>query len=141
MANTRLPDNVHRLKGTFQPSRHGNPDEKPQLPEKAPSCPAWVGEEGRKKWRHLCRSLKGMGVLADIDQGLLLQYCTLWEKLVLTAKGEIVDEDGNRVWFTAADHAAMHRIGCELGIGAVSRSKIKISKPKEPPKPEGWDGL
>jgi len=140
MPRPRIPDNVHLLKGTFQPVRHGNSEEKPQLPEKMPSPPRFLGEEARKEWRRVCRVMKGYGVITEMDRSLLTQYCTLWQKLADSWEGK-AGLDGEPILMSASDHAQLRGIGNDLGAGAVARSKIKVTKPKEPPKPEGWSGL
>lgn len=131
MSNARLPDNVHRLKGTYQPSRHGDKAEKVTgLDDLSAEAPAWLPTEARREWRRVVKILSGKGVIADLDRPLLIQFCILYQKLY--------DE---RTEFKATDHAAMKSLAIELGMGAVSRSKIKVSQPPEKPKPEGWDGL
>jgi len=126
---TRTLANVHGLKGTSRRDRIAAPAL--ELPPASPKCRAWLSPKGRKKWRHICRAMSGQ--LADIDQGLLLQYCQLWQKLVQTSKGELLDG------FSAAEHSVMLRIGAELGIGA--RSRAKVAQPTQPPTAGEWSGL
>ena len=149
MPNPRVPDNVLKMRGTYRPDRHGDADEKVELEEKPPTAPGWLGREAKREWRRICKLLTGKGVLADLDRPLLAQYCTLWQALYESqtwrrrymAGDQTIDPD-NPPRFSASDHAQMRMLGGELGIGAVSRSKIKVQKKPEPQKKtDGWDGI
>lgn len=142
MANPRIPDNVHKLKNTFEKHRHGDPSEKVQLEDKAPEPPSWIGREAKREWRRICKILKGKGVIAELDRPLLTQYCVLWEQLYRSVRPRKVGRKMVIGSFTASDHAQMRLLGTELGIGAISRSKI-VTKPKSEESQGGddWDDL
>ena len=131
MGNSRIPDNVHRLKGTYRRDRHGDhADKVTGLAELTADAPTWLPDQARREWRRVVKIMSGKGVIADLDRPLLIQFCILYQKLY--------DE---KTEFSAADHAAMKSLAIELGMGAVSRSRIKVSKPAESPNPEGWADL
>ncbi len=43
-----------------------------------PVCPSSMSDEGKVRWKVLIPQLDNMGVLAKIDYGELVQYCSLW---------------------------------------------------------------
>ena len=43
-----------------------------------PICPSNMSEEGKARWKILIPQIDEMGILAKIDYGELVQYCSIW---------------------------------------------------------------
>jgi len=73
------PDNVRRLKG-LPPLKDGAGQKVKRLvlPPKAPAPPAGMGPAGMAEWRRVVPELERAGVLAVVDRGVLVAYCTAW---------------------------------------------------------------
>lgn len=78
-----VPDNVRELRG--------NPGKRPaprrlKLPPKAPKAPTWLPREAKAEWNRVVPGLDRMGVLAEVDRGVLTAYCLAWHQMVEAAK-------------------------------------------------------
>ena len=116
MANPRKPDNVHRLNGTYQPHRHGDPDTKPEWSEEAPEMPDYLDDLGRAEWERVMRDVPA-GVLTKTDSIVLAQFCMMVSKMIQSCTDP-------SVVFCAADHTQLRLIQQELGFTPSSRGKI-----------------
>lgn len=129
MANKRLPDNVHKMKGTLQPCRHGKAEDKPNIVIKPPSAPSMLSTGAKREWTRVCKVLAKANVLAETDRVTLAQYCELYAEFA---------EDPRE--FTAAKHTQLRLLNVELGFTPSARAKLKPietgDKPKDP-----WDDL
>ncbi len=117
MANPRIPDNVHKLKGTHRKDRHGDPDTKIQLDGRLPVAPRWMPADARKEWARVCKVMKAVNVITEADSTVLTQYCLLYSEM----KREKEE-------FQAAKHTQLRLCAAELGLTPVSRSKIVVGK-------------
>jgi len=118
MANARKPDNVHKLNGTYQKHRHGDPGSKPEWDEGSPEIPKCLKGEARKEWKRIVKIVPE-GVLTITDKTILTQYCALW--------AELAADPAN---FETGQHTQLRLILQELGFTPISRSKIG-GKPKD----------
>lgn len=114
MANLRKPDNVHKLNGTYDASRHGNPDDKPEWDEGFPDMPRCVAEDdgAKEEWNRVM-SEAPEGVIIRTDVVLLAMHCVIWSQY---------NEDPST--FLAADLIQMRMIEKELGFTPSSRGNI-----------------
>lgn len=122
----RLPDNVHVLRGTFKPSRHGARDKKPLLEPGKPSAPAWLKGAALTEWRRVVRILAPTNVLTVADRTIIAQYCLLFGKMA-----ESLDE------FSASDHHQLRSLCSELGLTPASRAKFATGNRKKDDDPFG----
>jgi len=109
----RLPDNVHLLRGTFKPCRHGKPGKKPLVGDEPPVMPDCLDAEGQAEW---VRTLAVMGparVLTMADKALLAQYCQLWSEFHADPRG-----------FNVSRHAQLRICASELGLTPAARAKL-----------------
>lgn len=96
-----MPDNVRKLRGS-DPYRDRSPDsESPGssarrlvLPPVAPAAPKGLSRRASAEWRRVVPELERAGVLASIDRGALVAYCTAWAHMmeaeeILKAEGII----------------------------------------------------
>lgn len=122
----QLPDNVHILRGTFKPSRHGKRDKKPLLEPGIPSPPAWLKGTALTEWRRVVKILKPTNVLTIADRTIITQYCLLFGKL-----SDQLDE------FSAGDHHQLRTLCSELGLTPASRAKLGAGGRKKDEDPFG----
>lgn len=115
MANKRLPDNVHKLRGTLRKDRHGDPSSKPKLKNQIPRMPTWLNANGKAEWKRITKEMKKMGIITNADRTVLAQYCQLYSELV-----------ADREEFTAAKHTQLRYCQIELGLTPSARSKITL---------------
>lgn len=120
MANARKPDNVHLLQGTHQKSRHGNPEDKPQVEIKTPDAPEWLEGKALIEWERICKVLKSSGLLSEADTAVMVQYCLLYSEL----QTELME-------FQAAKHTQLRLCLVELGLTPKARSQITIGGNKK----------
>ena len=73
------PDNVRALRG-MKPLRtpDGQRAKRVVLPPKAPAKPAGLSRAAGAEWTRVTKALERAGVLAEVDRGILVAYCTAW---------------------------------------------------------------
>lgn len=120
MANKRVTDNVHLLKGTFQPCRHGDPKKKPKVAIEYPKPPSWLSDVAKKEWGRIKQTIEKARYITLVDAVLLAQYCTLYATFV---------RDGEE--FTAAQHTQLRLCAVELGFTPSARSRITVNNDKD----------
>jgi len=120
MANARKPDNLHLLQGTFNKSRHGDPEKKLQIIGEFPDCPAWMPSNGKREWTRIKKVMKASGVITLGDATILSQYC------ILVAELEVEQTE-----FSGAKHTQLRMCAIELGLTPVARSKITVTKEED----------
>ena len=124
------------------PGRRPLNEQEPKPPVGAPERPRWLSPEAKRYWNLLVAKLVKVGILADVDIGILANHCTALEDLAkarraLKKKGHVVDTPfgpKKNPWVTIGEKARdqVVKSAAELGLSASSRSRIKV----EPPKPE-----
>ena len=122
MPNPRLTDNVHNLKGTYQPCRHGDPDDKPVWESSLPDCPKCLDRAAKKEWKRIA-SIVPDGVVTLTDRGVLAQYCALWS---------VFEKDTSK--FSSSNHTQLRMLQQELGFTPIARCKILTDGKKVPDK-------
>jgi phage terminase small subunit len=145
MARKRVPDNVHKLQGTYRSDRHlkrpptpahirtGATDKAPPAVtlSKPPSCPKWLPEAAKKEWRRVVKVLAEYNILSALDQGIMAQYCCLHAQLQEFPEG-----------FSAALHGQLRLLLVELGFTPSSRSKLTaLQGGEDSSDPDGWNDL
>jgi len=115
MANKRIPDNVHLLKGTYRPSRHGDLKRKPKVEKSFPPMPRWLDKTAKEEWQRIKELTKGIGLITQADQTILAMYCTLYSEFVRT---------GND--FPVGKHTQLRLCALEMGFTPSSRGKVSI---------------
>jgi P27 family predicted phage terminase small subunit len=110
----------------------------------SPEMPTYLGEVGQAKWDELLPELEPTGVLTLVDRDILGRYCRAYERMLdarthMARRGGTVTRNaaGTAIcspWVSIHDRAwdDMDRAGAQLGIGAVSRTRINVA----PAKPE-----
>ncbi len=141
-----MPDNVHKLRGTkprAQPAPGGAISPKVE----APSYPKWMKGEALTEWRRIVPELKALGLIAQIDRAVLIDYCTAWAEFVLAERKilEAAERDpqgeaghiettpnGFRVkavWLTVRDRALerLHKAAALFGMSPAARARVTPS--------------
>lgn len=133
------PDNVRALRG-MKPLRapDGSKAKRLILAPKAPAMPK-LSRVAAAEWRRITKELERAGVLAEVDRGVLVAYCTAWAHMMeaeaeLQAKGSIIDgtRGGERVkspaWQVYREaNRTMLAAATQLYITPVSRLRIPIA--------------
>lgn len=118
MGNPRLPDQVHILRGTFKPHRHGDPDEKIACSEEIGDPPVELDEIAGQEWHRVVTLFAGQGLLTAADRAPLAIYCRYWSQWC-------------RDDLSATAVAQMRGIMRELGLFTPGqRCKLTRAKPK-----------
>lgn len=77
------PDNVRRLRG-MKPltGPDGKKARRIVLAPKAPAPPRGLSRAAAAEWRRIVPELERAGVLAQVDRGILVAYCTAWAHMM-----------------------------------------------------------
>jgi P27 family predicted phage terminase small subunit len=133
-----LPSNVVRLRGN--PGKRRLNDAEPRPAPRVPACPAWLGDEASKEWKRLAKELAGLGLLTQLDRGLLAAYCqahALWVEAVASIQryGTMVKSPNGypmqSPYVAVANKQVdiMVRIASEFGMTPSSRTRIRVGEP------------
>ena len=120
MGNKRKPDNIHLLKNTYRPDRHGDPKKKLKVNAKFPIQPAWLPKNAKAEWARIKKIMEKSGVITMGDATVFIQYCLLYSEMK-----DYKEE------FPAAKHAQLRVAAAELGLTPVARSKITVTKEED----------
>lgn len=77
------------------------------------------GKLARKEWRRVAPYLAAMGVLSEVDRGVLAAYCRGWEWFVEAANAT----EGHKGF------QIMIRAAKEFGMSASARAGMELAKP------------
>ena len=103
-----------------------------------PPMPRNLPAEAKAEWRRVVPQLESIGLLATIDRGVLIRYCTAWAdwielqgliqqsgKLLKGARGHFVR---NPLWFMKQDaEQTLTELGRQLGLTPVARLRAGIA--------------
>ena len=121
MAQKRIPDNVHLLKGTYQKIRHGDKDSKVSVDVPISTTPPRsLSKEAKTEWKRIIKLVERTGILTGWDQTVLAQYCELTAEFYDTGRE-----------FNAAKHTQLRLCAVELGLTPSSRSKVTVTTKKD----------
>ena len=104
--------------------------------------PKDLGPEAKKEWRRIVPHLEEMGLLAAVDRGLLIRYCTVYAdwmylnallhsgeggKLGAVTKGSQGQPVRNPLWVMRDQAAAsLEALGRQLGLSPSARLRLGI---------------
>ena len=100
--------------------------------------PRTMPAEARAEWRRVVPALERMGVLASLDRGILIRYCTTWadwcelDALVRQTGRIIKGKDGhlvrNPLWLLRRDAGqALTELSRQLTLTPASRLRAGIA--------------
>jgi len=111
-----------------------------------PPMPRSLPEEAKAEWKRVVPELEEIGLLASIDRGVLIRYCTAWAdwcefarllersgKLIRGQKGNLVR---NPVWMMKRDaEQTIADLARQLGLTPSARLRAGVVHDR-PPDPE-----
>ena len=111
-----------------------------------PPMPRDLPAEAKAEWRRVVPVLEDIGILASIDRGVLIRYCTAWGdwveltrllersgKLIKGQKGNLVR---NPLWLMKRDaENAIGDLARQLGLTPTARLRAGVAHLR-PPDPE-----
>lgn len=118
MARPRKPDHLHVVEGTFRPDRHGEP---PSM-QPADNPPTPMRKLTKRKQQIWDEQIKEVPWLTTFDS----MMCTVFVELYAQFEKAPVGFPTSRV-------NALARIANDLGLTALSKSRVKIPEGKRPP--------
>ncbi len=121
----------------------GNPGKRPingrepRPPTSLPTCPSHLSATAKAEWKRLARMLNEIGLLTQIDRGVLAAYCQGYGRWVeaerkLAVTPPILKTPAGYVqvspWITIANRQVelMTRLMGELGLSPSSRSRLAV---------------
>ncbi|MFZ3585212.1 phage terminase small subunit P27 family [Loktanella sp. DJP18] len=121
----------------------GNPGKRPlngrepRPPTSLPTCPSHLSAAAKAEWKRLARMLNEIGLLTQIDRGVLAAYCQAYGRWVeaekkLAVTPPILKTPAGYVqvspWITIANRQVelMTRLMGELGLSPSSRSRLAV---------------
>jgi phage terminase small subunit len=132
------PTVLHRLRGTFQPVRHGNRLD-PKTPGELRKPPAWLSPAQARRFKELLRQAPRR-VLRQIDSGVLASYVVCEDTI---AKANIAQQEHGRLLDRSEKGQPMvgahlkvlrtyipilRQLAGELGFTPVARSGIRAAE-------------
>jgi len=102
-----------------------------------PVMPAALSKEAKAEWRRVVPELEAMGLLAKVDRGVLIRYCTVWadwcmvdvnlQKTGLLIKGRRDGLVRNPLWLLRSDAEAMlNELAKQLGLSPTARLRAGV---------------
>jgi P27 family predicted phage terminase small subunit len=102
-----------------------------------PAMPRDLPAEAKAEWRRVVPELEGMGLLATVDRGALIRYCTAWAdwvelqrliqqsgKVLKGSRGHLVR---NPLWFMRNDaEQTVTELGKQLGLTPAARLRVGV---------------
>lgn len=134
------PTAMKKLEGN--PGKRALNKKEPKPSVEIPSCPDHLTGIARQEWTRISVQLQTLGVIAQIDRGVLAAYCTAYADYVkavnaLKKENEVIFyESGNSVqnpWVGIKNRAIekMVKIAAEFGMTPSSRSRLQVEMPTE----------
>lgn len=119
------------------PRRRNAREVKATLPASRPVMPVGLTGEARAEWDRVVPELDRMGVLASVDRGLLMRYCSAWADWVelsdqIEKAGRVVRGQGgelvrNPLWLLRRDaEATLIECGRQLTLTPAARLRAGI---------------
>jgi P27 family predicted phage terminase small subunit len=119
---------------------HGPLPEQIKIDPRIPEIPEFLDDYARAEWNFVAPGLCAMGILAEIDKGLLTAYCQAWsvakratkemgtEFTQIGSTGTVVANPlvgiANKAW------ADVVKYGSELGMGETARARMGLQGQK-----------
>jgi phage terminase small subunit len=122
MPRMRIPDELHMLRGSFRPDRHGDPNLKATTEEPDDwTAPDFLDEAAGSEWRRIVDLYATHKIITQAHLMPLAAYCVLSSKLIRAPES-----------FTSSDHAQLRGYASTFGFTPVDSDRISVAK--EPPR-------
>lgn len=100
-----------------------------------PIKPRWLTGEAAKEWSKIVPKLDKMGILAEVDQTMLVLYCKTYAEymeadsliksiLIKTSNGNIIQHPAVSIRNAAAER--LRKLASEFGLSPAARSGLNI---------------
>lgn len=126
----RKPTKLHVLEGTFREERHAARGEEIETGPLG-AAPEWMTEIARAEWDRLTGNATYGALLQSSDWAPFVQYCVLYERMILDAQGVRP--------MAATERNTFHSICMQLGMTPAARAKVAM--PGEQKAKSKWDGI
>lgn len=131
--HNRIPDNVHRLRGT-QPEGGFNPNAPSPQPLEDLTPPSGLDRYGKQAWNRIAPVLRRNGLLTEADIEVLFGFCDAYSQLrranadLRRRKEPLTPQErrGAQADRKAARHD-MRMFAIELGMSPAARGRLQIS--------------
>lgn len=126
-----LPKAVLKLRGSSALRQPRHRRSEPDPPEGKLRCPSWLDREGKREFRRLIVSLRGMGILRQCDRGMICAMAQQWS-LFCRASRELngygpLDRGARPLVATANDAFAGYMRGCgEFALSPAARTRVDV---------------
>ena len=136
----KKPTALKVIKGTLRKDRINPAEPKPDLINNLPASPARFNKEAKKIWDKVCKDLKKLNLLTDVDIHIVEEY-VYWKEMSERAEKELrqngevcifVNKAGQEYmtespWLAIKQKASdrVLKIGVQFGFTPSSRSDIK----------------
>ena len=137
------PTSLKKLGGNAGHRSLDSQEPAPNVPERVPYAPRWLGDDAKAEWRRMVKALMKLGLYTDIDRTALEMYCQAygrWLKAELecTDQGEVLrsEETGNlyqNPWYWVANREweKLRKMLPEFGLTPSARTRLHIDEPEE----------
>jgi phage terminase small subunit len=129
MPRPKKPVALHIIQGTARKDRMAARVNEMALPAgPVGEAPEWLIPDARAEWDLLTQHAVYSRVLSPAHRGALIEYCVLFGRMVLWAKGE-----GE---ISASERQTLNSLRMQLGITPASQGKVKM--PEQKPAESKW---
>ena len=130
------PTQLKRLRGNPGKRRLNDQEPTPEPLTTLPAPPRYLSARAKAFWRAQTKELLPLGLLARLDLPLLAAFCAAAGQAAEAShqlKGPTLDPKKRTHWLFIQSMAwkGLKSFGPELGIGAASRSRLKVTKPEK----------
>lgn len=143
MGKYKTPTNIIKLAGNPGHKAKSEFENEPQPEPSLPRPPSWLGRIGKREWRRVAPQLYELGLLSDLDVGVLATYCYNYE--VLQEGSKAIKQAGGIVRYlegknsqtaplVAAMRTAQDKItqcAAHFGMSPSTRSRMNVKPPEK----------
>lgn len=133
----RIPSKIIELRGGASHTHRKAKNEGQGLAPKIPSCPQHLDSVAKKEWKRVSKALFSLGMVTELDRGILAAYCEAYSRWVtavnfLNIDGLVIDDgEVSRVnpYIKIAKEAydQMVKTGALFGMSPSSRASLSIA--------------
>jgi P27 family predicted phage terminase small subunit len=107
----RIPSKIINLRGGASHTHRKQKNEGQSLTPKIPSCPSHLDKEAKKEWKRVSKALYAIGLITELDRGILAAYCESYSR-----------------WVAATDNVNVEGMMIECGDGQKLNPCIRVAK-------------
>ncbi len=133
----RIPNKIIEIRGGASHTHRKQKDGGQGLVPKIPSCPSHLDKEAKKEWKRVSKALYAIGLITELDRGLLAAYCEAYSRWVMATNSVNIDGmmiecgDGQKlnpcVKVAREAYDQMIKVGTLFGMSPSSRASLSIA--------------